>query len=194
MERLAYAITDYLLRRNVIEKADYDIYVYGYSVFLEQMLQVIGFAILGIVTGNVLFTVVFLGTFYLLRSSFGGYHAETSLRCMLLSYGGWAVVMIAANVVEAMQEIPVGLWVLLIADGVLFAVLGPVAHANKPLTAKQKRRNKKTGLLVLVICSLFAFLWRNCVGVGTVYIGTTSFVAVLVLMGKRKEGTKYEED
>lgn len=194
MERLAYAITDYLLRRDVIEETDYDIYVYGYAVFLEQMLQVIGFAILGIVTGNVLFTAVFLGTFYLLRSSFGGYHAETSLRCMLLSYGGWAVVMIAANVVEAMQEIPVWLWIVLVLDVVLFGIVGPVAHANKPLTAAQKRRNKKTGMLELGVCSLFAFLERNCVGVDTVYVGTTSFVAVLALMGKRKEGTKYEED
>lgn len=40
MERLAYAITDHLLRRDVIQKEDYDIYVYGYAVFLEQMCQV----------------------------------------------------------------------------------------------------------------------------------------------------------
>ena len=88
MERLAYAITDHLLRRDVIQKEDYDIYVYGYAVFLEQMCQVIGFILLGIVTKNLLQTALFLGTFYLIRSAFGGYHAETSPVCMLVSYGG----------------------------------------------------------------------------------------------------------
>ena len=54
MERLAYAITDHLLRRDVIQKEDYDIYVYGYAVFLEQMCQVIGFILIGIVTNTIL--------------------------------------------------------------------------------------------------------------------------------------------
>lgn len=59
MECLAYAITDHLLRRDVIQKEDYDIYVYGYAVFLEQMCQVIGFILLGIVTKNLLQTALF---------------------------------------------------------------------------------------------------------------------------------------
>ena len=46
MERLAYAITDHLLRRDVIQKEDYDIYVYGYAVFLEQMCQVLLYGML----------------------------------------------------------------------------------------------------------------------------------------------------
>ena len=106
MERLAYAITDHLLRRDVIQKEDYDIYVYGYAVFLEQMCQVIGFILLGIVTKDLLQTALFLGTFYLIRSAFGGYHAETSLVCMLVSYGGWGAVMILSRYMEAYAEVP----------------------------------------------------------------------------------------
>ena len=143
MERLAYAITDHLLRRNVIQKEDYDIYVYGYAVFLEQMCQVIGFILLGIVTKNLLQTALFLGTFYLIRSAFGGYHAETSLVCMLVSYGGWGAVMILSRYMEAYAEVPLVLWIVLAADLCVFAILGPVAHANKPLTAVQKKRNKR---------------------------------------------------
>ena len=194
MERLAYAITDYLLRRDVIQKEDYDIYVYGYAVFLEQMCQVIGFILLGIVTKNLLQTALFLGTFYLIRSAFGGYHAETSLVCMLVSYGGWGVVMILSRYMEAYLKVPAVLWIVLAADFCVFAILGPVAHANKPLNAEQKKRNKRNGFLVLGIGSLLAFLWRSCVIVGTVYIGTVTFVAVLAMIGKRKVGTKYEED
>ena len=158
MERLAYAITDHLLRRDVIQKEDYDIYVYGYAVFLEQMCQVIGFILLGIVTKNLLQTALFLGTFYLIRSAFGGYHAETSLVCMLVSYGGWGAVMILSRYMEAYAEVPLVLWIVLAADLCVFAILGPVAHANKPLTAVQKKRNKRNGFLVLGIGSLLAFL------------------------------------
>lgn len=194
MECLAYAITDHLLRRDVIQKEDYDIYVYGYAVFLEQMCQVIGFILLGIVTKNLLQTALFLGTFYLIRSAFGGYHAETSLVCMLVSYGGWGAVMILSRYMEAYAEVPLVLWIVLAADLCVFAILGPVAHANKPLSAVQKKRNKRNGFLVLGIGSLLVFLWRSCVIVGTVYIGTVTFVAVLAMIGKRKVGTRYEED
>lgn len=194
MESLACAITDFLLRRDVIQKEDYEIYVYGYAVFLEQLFQVIGFIILGVITGHFLHTCVFLGTFYLLRSSFGGYHAETSFRCMMLSYGGWAVVMSLTSWVNSCEEVPIVLWALLVLDAGVFAKLGPVAHANKPLTQQQKKRNKIKGFLILAVCSLAAFLGRTCVDVGTVYIGAVTFVSVLAILGKRKEGTKYEED
>ena len=95
---------------------------------------------------------------------------------------------------KAYAEVPLVLWIVLAADLCVFAILGPVAHANKPLTAVQKKRNKRNGFLVLGIGSLLAFLWRSCVIVGTVYIGTVTFVAVLAMIGKRKVGTRYEED
>ena len=39
MERLAYAITDHLLRRDVIQKEDYDIYVYDTQCFLNRCVR-----------------------------------------------------------------------------------------------------------------------------------------------------------
>ena len=95
---------------------------------------------------------------------------------------------------KAYAEVPLVLWIVLAADLCVFAILGPVAHVNKPLTAVQKKRNKRNGFLVLGIGSLLVFLWRSCVIVGTVYIGTVTFVAVLAMIGKRKVGTRYEED
>ncbi len=194
MERLAHAITDFLMRREVIPKEEYEIYVYGYAVFLEQIIQVIGFILLGIITGNLLHTILFLGVFYLLRSSFGGYHAETSMVCMLVSYGGWGAVMILTEYVCTYPEIPMALWMLLAFDIGILAKLGPVAHANKPLSDAQKCRNKRTGCILLGVLTLLAFLWRTCVNVGTVYIGTVTFVAVLAILGRRKEGKKHEEN
>lgn len=131
MERLAYAITDHLLRRDVIQKEDYDIYVYGYAVFLEQMCRVIGFILLGIVTKNLLQTALFWEHFTI-RSAFGGYHAETSLVCMLVSYGGWGAVMILSRYMEAYAEVPLVLWIVLAADLCVFAILVrlhmPISH------------------------------------------------------------------
>lgn len=178
----------------MIPKEEYDIYVYGYAVFLEQMVQVIGFLILGIVTGNLLHTILFLGIFYLMRSSFGGYHAETSIVCMLVSYGGWGAVMILTEYVRTCSGIPAVLWIILALDIGILAKLGPVAHANKPLSDAQRRRNKRTGCILLGILTLLAFLWRTCVNVGTVYIGTVTFVTVLAILGKRKEGKNNEEN
>ncbi len=194
MERLAYAITDFLLQRNVIEKEEYEIYVYGYAILLEQLLQVAGFIVLGIATGNLLYTVEFLIVFHLFRSSFGGYHADTALRCMLLSYGGWGAVMLCAHYFGTYAVLPMWFWVPLVFDMGIFMILGPVAHANKPLTQKQRRRNKRIGMALFGIGALLTFLGRTCVVVDIVYIGTVTFVAVLAMVGKRKVGTKYEED
>lgn len=74
----------------------------------------------------------FLGTFYLIRSAFGGYHAETSPVCMLVSYGGWGAVMILSRYMEAYAEVPLVLWIVLAADLCVFAILGrlhmPISH------------------------------------------------------------------
>ena len=121
MERLAYAITDHLLRRDVIQKEDYDIYVYGYAVFLEQMCQVIGFILLGIVTKNLLQTALFLGTFYLIRSAFGGYHAETSSKIVL--YLIIPCVIINAFQVDYTKKTVNGLLIALAASVLLQVVL-----------------------------------------------------------------------
>ena len=72
--------------------------------------------------------------------------------------------------------------------------MGPVAHVNKPLTKRQRIRNKRIGMVLLGIGALLAFLGRTCVVVDIVYIGTVTFVTVLAMVGKRKVGTKYEED
>lgn len=194
MERLAHAITDFLLRREVIKKEESEIYVYGYAVILEQLIQVFGFILLAIVSKTIMETILFLLCFHLFRSCFGGYHADTSLLCLLISYGGWMLVMILSKYLSAGTEVPAALWCVLVLDACVFAKLGPVAHVNKPLTAKQRRRNKRNGFILLGVCSLFAFLGRSCVFAGTVYIGTVTFVAVLAIIGKRKVGTKYEED
>ena len=194
MERLAYAITDFLLRRQVIKQEEYEIYLYGYSVLLEQLLQVAGFIVLGFVSGNIWYTAEFLVVFHLLRSSFGGYHADTSLQFLLLSYGGWGAVMLCAHLFGTYKQIPLTFWVLLILDMGILWILGPVAHANKPLTKRQRIRNKRIGMVLLGIGALLAFLGRTCVVVDIVYIGTVTFVTVLAMVGKRKVGTKYEED
>lgn len=63
---------------------------------------------------------------------------------MLVSYGGWGAVMILSRYMEAYAEVPLVLWIVLAADLCVFAILGPVAHANKPLTAVQKSGTNET--------------------------------------------------
>ena len=51
MEKLAIKLTDYILSKDAISEENYDIYVYGFTCFLELSISFISTFIIGICLG-----------------------------------------------------------------------------------------------------------------------------------------------
>lgn len=75
------AIVDQFVKNDLIAQEEYSYYLYGVK-HLEVLIMTTGGVLLsGILLKEILFTVVFLITFSLLRIGWQGIHAKTKIRC-----------------------------------------------------------------------------------------------------------------
>lgn len=79
------AIVDQFVKNDLIAQEEYSYYLYGVK-HLEVLIMTTGGVLLsGILLKEILFTVVFLITFSLLRIGWQGIHAKTKIRCFCYS-------------------------------------------------------------------------------------------------------------
>lgn len=81
------AIVDQFVKNDLIAQEEYSYYLYGVK-HLEVLIMTTGGVLLsGILLKEILFTVVFLITFSLLRIGWQGIHAKTKIRCFCYGEG-----------------------------------------------------------------------------------------------------------
>lgn len=83
MNKIAGIIADYLLRQDVIEYEDYDIYHYGVVSGLELLLCLAVNLFAAVLAGWVLELLVFVLLFAPLRSYIGGIHMKSYPSCLI---------------------------------------------------------------------------------------------------------------
>lgn len=87
MRQLAGILTEMLVKEQVIDKQDKEIYAYGLQLLLTSGLTSIVILIIGWWTHQLLGTISFLIALVSLRHYTGGYHASSYLKCFVLSNG-----------------------------------------------------------------------------------------------------------
>lgn len=128
--KISEKITNRLVRNNVIEDCNREIYLFGVEQFLTTVLNIVTTVVIGIVLGEIWQSLLFVLVFMVLRSYAGGYHASTPIRCYLLTSS-----IIAASL-SVIKFINVYIFVcveLLVISGVIILILSPVQSENKPL-------------------------------------------------------------
>ena len=123
-------ITNRLIRDNVIDDCNREIYLFGVEQFLTTVLNIITTLVIGIVLGELWQSLLFVLLFMALRTYAGGYHASTPIGCYLLTS---SIITIALSV---LKYIKINIFVcigLLIISGVVILILSPVESKNKPL-------------------------------------------------------------
>ncbi len=123
-------ITNRLIRDNVIEHCNKEIYLFGVEQFLTTALNIVTTFVIGILLGELWQSLLFVLLFMTLRSYAGGYHASTPLRCYLLTSSIIAIALSVIKYIEINIFVCVG---LLIMSGVVILILSPAESPNKPL-------------------------------------------------------------
>ena len=139
----------------IIEEEDRDLYSYGLQQGFIIIWNIFTTVTIGIIFGQVWESILFMLTYFPLRSSAGGYHARTPLRCYLLS-----IIMIIAVLIS--MRLPIWNSVIsfmsVIVSSVVILLLAPVEDSNKPLDATESvvfKKRTKAVLYVLVGMVLF---------------------------------------
>lgn len=159
LNKIARQISTKLLKQKVIPIDMFDIYVYGFELIISFTFSVSLIFLIGVVSNNIIPTILFTLAFVLLRSSTGGYHANTYLMCLVVTVFTYCCVVFLAEVFN----VPLGGYlVLLIVGTPLLLVFSPIEHPNKPIAEKNRYKFKIFSTLIFsvftisgAICTLF---------------------------------------
>lgn len=192
-ERLACMVTDFLLRKKVIEKKDSEIYHYGYDMLFSGILQSLFLFALGCTFGNLDVTIVFVVVFITLRSCTGGYHADTRMGCIVTTLFVYFFVLCVCTKGTYLFKDPVSIILLIVFYGISFIRYAPAEHKGKPLSKEQKVQNKKNGGVLSAIYSIIAILLYNkTIRISISIVMTMVCVTVLMIIQKEEENAKID--
>lgn len=190
---LAVDIAFLLIKNKIVDIQQRDIYVYGLEVILLNGSLLIVFLITSLLCGEMINFLAYFVFFLPLRLFSGGYHAEKSESCFVLStimYGiSIAVTKFFPLLYMNWKWITAG-----VISVVVILVLSPMVNENNPLTKAQQKRNR------IIVCVLLAvdlvvfilncnFNWR----IASNELVFISMNALLLILGKLKQILPEEE-
>ena len=145
VEKISKEIAKGLVRREVIEYEDYEIYEFGVEQLITNIIDLLTLLIVGLVTGMVWQGLIFAFSFMAIRKYAGGYHASTMLRCFFLTN---FMIVIVILLMKFNRFMCLG---IILMSGVIIGLLSPVQTKNKPLDGIEKLIYRKKTLITLVV-------------------------------------------
>lgn len=185
--RVAEWIVKRMQREQVIQEEDTDVYLYGVQLVLSTVLSFIIILLCGLISGQLLLSVLFLLCVVPLRMYCGGYHAKSYLKCDLVFLGCFFGNCIA-------YWLTGGLPVITFALGAIAALVicwfAPIENPNKPFTTKEGKRYRRISwgmVFVLYAASVTLF----CIGWHPAAFMSWSLVVVAGLMLPTLQHSKH---
>ena len=144
------------INAGIIKKSDEDVYIYGLDLILFSILNLIAILITATFFGKLLESLLLMIAIIPIQAYGGGYHAKTHLRCFLIMYIGWWIVMFILPLVT-----PIIATVLSIMAVLLTFILAPVSHVNVPMSIGRKLQLRKYVRIVVSVISASSliFMW-----------------------------------
>ena len=155
MEKLAIKLTDYILSKDAISEENYDIYVYGFTCFLELSISFISTFIIGICLGMFFECILFSCIFIPLRSLAGGLHLNKFFHCYLLSCFMLTVTLLLVKFFSIPDYVSL---IGCILFPIILFIIGPINHPNRPVTDEENSIFKRKTNIILVLCILLSII------------------------------------
>ena len=138
LEKMIFASTDYLVRHQVIDKDDRDIYEYGFHALYNNIIDITSIVIIALWLNMLPQTIIYHIAFISLRNTAGGYHTTTHLRCFIMStmiflLSLFGIAQTASSIIN------IGLACLSV---IIIWMKAPVEHMKNPLSIKKYERMK----------------------------------------------------
>lgn len=150
MKCISATIANALWNQGIIQKDDIEACQYGLAIFLSSVIEIASILIISVFVGNFSETVLFFTAFIPLRIYAGGYHADTRIRCYLISLAVYGIFTLVMNV------FPKNIYAILIVlcticSLIVVLVKAPVIHKNKSVSEFEVKHYRKFSIMV---CSI----------------------------------------
>lgn len=181
---LSYKFANLLIKNEVIEKEDFEIYRYGFETLIYFIVNISVALFIGIIFDRFIHTIIFLSCYCTLRQFTGGYHARNYTECTLTFAVIYILVILAANNIDIYNSKYLLITLLLLSITIIYSI-APLEHRNKPLRIDEKTNYKKTIkkiTLVITIIVITSFIF-NVINEYILYsILAVFLIAILLLL------------
>lgn len=196
MKSLAECITDLYIKNEIIDPDMRDIYIYGAGLIIDDIIIFSSILILAALIGSFLSGVVFSSVFYFSRIRLGGFHAKRAWVCKLSMLATFGSVMIIFYILKRFNVQWLAVMISIMSTAAVFPII-PVENPNKPLNTQTRQKNKRQGIItVLLFTAAAAVLTAFGAEQGVIISLTLTAVAVLAFAGKiinEKEENKNDK-
>lgn len=161
MKYMSKYVAELLESEGVIKQNDVDVCRYGLEVFLSSFVEILTILVVSALLNNFIETVLFFAGFVPLRVYAGGYHANTKLRCYMVSvlvYGLFSVVLIV---------LPLHYYTYVNLISCVFSLImvwkyAPIIHSRRRINTAEKKRYKKISVGIAVFQAVIIVAMTMC--------------------------------
>ena len=187
IHRASESMAFFFGEKNRLSQEQVEVCAYGLEVLLSDCIVLSITLFIALVVNALIYTVLLLSTFILLRSQTGGFHASSHLRCNSIYFIAYILAIIT---IKYMPDSAIVYSVLVLGLVALLAVLrySPLEHPNKPVSSKKKVKYRKTSIIFAVVfyalsvlLSMLPFTIERYVlsiTMGMFYVGISIFAEV----------------
>lgn len=177
LTKYAAYLTNRLNNHISISDNEKDVYIYGFELLLSNLSTMLIISVISILFGNIFYTLSFAWFFFIPRLFCGGLHANTHLKCTLMSNAIFiSIVIISKFIVYSTSNFFIIMFLVL--SLIVISIFSPVINKNHPISDKTYKKNKIISLSLslinfaiiifalyitanneIVACSALSFIW-----------------------------------
>lgn len=192
ISRLSKRISLFLCRKGIVVTDESEIYQYGFEIIISTIIGFFIVAVIGIVFHMAWLFIIYYLIFATIRQFTGGYHANTYFGCNL-TFAFVTSAVFGFTKMAYCSGTYTGVIHFLLLSVALMIIwrYAPVENENKPITKKQKKRNRLLGLassFIVAVTSCFMSK-QLCILMAFSLLS----IAALIAISKLKEGSEENE-
>lgn len=176
---LSLKITNKLISKNIIDEENRDLYHYGFFIVISEMLLLVFCILVGSLLGIALQSVVFYVAFFVFHRFAGGFHANTELRCQIVTATSFVAALLGIRFFVPVEGKYL-IFAYIAACAALIAV-SPADTPQKRLTKEEKMRFKAYTAAVSLLFALIVIA-LYCFNAPSTFIVSVLIAAVLELV------------
>jgi accessory gene regulator B len=186
MNSLIERLFNALLIRNVVRPEQKDIIFYGLDLLLSNVISLLVLLLGGTILGRFMDTAFYLIAYIPLQSFGGGYHANTHLRCFLLT------AFLVGSSLWLMRAISqYWLFIASLAGSIVIFIIAPVEHPNAPFSVafglRMRRIVRKVDVFLFACCILPLGIRSPIIAPVSVAIGASGISLLCAYISAKKK-------
>lgn len=181
-----------LVNSKIIEENSHDVYTYGFELIISAAVNIFLMAIVSITFRRYYDWLIFLAAFIPLRTTAGGYHASSHMKCIIV---GTIVFAVLLSISQVQIDWTNTILTVAITSFLMILIFSPVEAQNKKLNEERRSRNRKASVWIAIINLLIAvsvFLVDGLSEILYIYFAGVFTAALSMLVVKTQKIGKWE--